>query len=131
MKSGACMSDPYDHRCYSLKIETKDVYSYESWDDAFTKTSWNSKTANPQVNIDSAQNLITNIKILKIIDQVAYLYFTYDQVVSPGDPEVVRKILGKGIIHLPTIASDKMIEWKHSYLHYDAETAQPYYAWMK
>jgi hypothetical protein len=131
MKECTCMKNATDTGCYSLKIETKDVYSYESWEDAFTKTSWNSKTANPQVNIDEAQNQITNIKILKIIDQVAYLYFNYDQVVSPGEPKVVRNVIGKGIIHLPTIASDKMIEWKHSYLHYDAETAQPYYAWMK
>jgi hypothetical protein len=129
LKSGACMSNASDPECYSLKIETKDVYSYQSWEDALTKTSWNAKTANPQA-IDSAQNKISDIKILKIIDQVAYLTFEYEQVVSPGASEV-RQILGKGIIHLPTIAGGNQTLWSHFYLHYDAETAQPYYAWMK
>jgi hypothetical protein len=129
LKSGTCMSDAKDPRCYSLKIETKDIYSYQSWEGALTKTSWNAKTANPQV-INSAQNKISGIKILKIIDQVAYLTFEYEQVISSGAPEV-RQILGKGIIYLPTIAGGNQTLWRHSYLHYDAETAQPYYAWMK
>jgi hypothetical protein len=127
--SGACLTDVSDPSCYSLRIELKDVYSYESWDDAFAKTSWNSKTANPQVDSGGNLNTITDIKILKIIDQVAYLTFVYDQVVK--NSQGVRQILGKGIIHLPTIASGKQTSWNHSYLHYDAETAQPYYAWMK
>lgn len=130
MKSKTCINDDKNPRCYSLRIETKDIYSYESWNDAFVKTSWNAETPSPIFGGRKSQKPVFQFKILKIIDQVAYLTFTYYERPELNATEY-KMIFGKGIIHLPTIAGGVKQSWSHSYLHFDAETAQPYYAWMK